>query len=110
MELVEQGSEYKFSESGIFYCPNADSSEEFQEYIKTLPLQTAPEAFGLDQNCAITCSISDSKTILDNILNMAPSGGGGGGGGKSASDGRDRRGPDVADPAAIRSRRARRTL
>jgi dynein heavy chain len=86
IDLVEQGEGYKFSESGIFYCPNAESSEEFQEYIKTLPLQTAPEAFGLDQNCAITCSITDSKTILDNILNMAPSGGGGGGGGKSASD------------------------
>merc|ERR1719183_2041598 len=85
-ELVEQGSAYKFSESGIFYCPDVESSEEFQEYIQTLPLQSAPEAFGLHDNCAITCSISDSTSILENILNMAPSGGGGEGGGKSASD------------------------
>jgi dynein heavy chain len=88
-ELVEQGPGYKFSESGIFYCPAAESSEEFQEYIKTLPLQTSPEAFGLDENCAITCSITDSNTILTNILNMAPSGGGGGGGGKSATEVQD---------------------
>jgi len=84
LDLAEKGSEYKFSKSGIFYCPDCESKDEFIDYLKTLPLQPSPEAFGLDENCEITTSVNESTALLNSMLSMAPKQSGGGG--KSQSD------------------------
>merc|ERR1719405_372042 len=73
-QLVETGSEYKFSASGIYYCPEAETCEEFCEYIRTLPLVPGPEAFGMDPNCAITCAQSDSFELLQGLLAVSAKG------------------------------------
>merc|ERR1712139_409800 len=73
-ELVETGSEYKFSTSGIYFCPEAETVEEFVEYIRTLPLVPSPEAFGMDPNCAITCAQTDSAKLLEGILTVSAKG------------------------------------
>lgn len=35
-ELSEQGQDFKFTESGLFYCPNQDTQQEFLDYIDGL--------------------------------------------------------------------------
>lgn len=45
---------YKFSESGTYYSPPIGEQEEYIDYIKSLPLNPHPEAFGLHENAAIT--------------------------------------------------------
>jgi len=40
--------DYKFSESGIYYCINPGKKDEYVKYIEELPLNPSPEAFGLN--------------------------------------------------------------
>jgi dynein heavy chain len=84
-KAVELGEEYKYSSSGLYYPPKADTVAETVEYIRTLPLYPMPEAFGLHFNCNITCAQAEAEKLLDGMTKMIGSGGGEGGG-KSADD------------------------
>ncbi|CAD7932621.1 unnamed protein product [Amoebophrya sp. A25] len=75
--LIEKGAGYKFSESGIYYCPDATCQEEFISYIKGLPLMPTPEAFGMHENCNIAYAEDQAQLLLGNILSMAPRSSGG---------------------------------
>lgn len=86
-DLVDKGPDFKFTRTDKYYCPAAESRDDFVDYIKTLPLSTGPDAFGMDDNCEITCAIGESQKILENSLLMAPTKSSGGG--KSASDAQD---------------------
>ena len=45
---------YKFSESGIYMSIESNNLESYITYISSLPLNPAPEAFGLHDNAEIT--------------------------------------------------------
>merc|ERR550514_484482 len=64
--------EYKFSDSGIYYCPEVDCQEEFLDYLRELPMAPSPEAFGLHENCNITCAQGETAELLEGMLEMAP--------------------------------------
>jgi len=85
-EVVRDGADYKFSSSGIFYCPNATNQDEFLAYLRTLPLTTPPDVFGLHDNCEITCAESEAMALLEDVMNLSSGSGGGGGAGKSAEE------------------------
>jgi len=59
---------HPFSESGIYYSPPAGDVEDYIDYIRKLPLNPGPEAFGLHDNAEITTSESQSRTVLETIL------------------------------------------
>lgn len=97
---------HKFSESGIYYSPAAGEQADYINYIKTLPLNPAPEAFGLHENAEITTSEGISRTLLETLLSIQPAGSSKGG--KSAediiieiADGIQKRTPPVFDFDAI---------
>jgi len=46
--------DYYFSESGVYRSMNCQTQEEYLDYIKGLPLNPNPEAFGLHENAEIT--------------------------------------------------------
>jgi dynein heavy chain len=46
--------DYKFSASGIYYSPPVGEQADYIRYIETLPLNPAPEVFGLHDNAEIT--------------------------------------------------------
>jgi dynein heavy chain len=50
--ILEDG--FKFSNSGIYYSPISGEKEDYIDYIKSLPLNPHPEAFGLHENAEIT--------------------------------------------------------
>jgi dynein heavy chain len=52
--ILEDG--FKFSTSGLYYSPPSGEKEDYIEYIKSLPLNPSPEAFGLHENAEITTS------------------------------------------------------
>jgi dynein heavy chain len=79
-DLVLNGQEYKFSNSGTYYCPDAENVQQYMEYIQGLPLNPAPEAFGMDPNCAITTAQAESMAILEGMLTVSAKGGSGAGG------------------------------
>lgn len=47
-EILIEG--HKFSESGIYYSIAPGDKEDYLDYIKSLPLNPDPEAFGLHNN------------------------------------------------------------
>lgn len=51
-ESLKDGS--KYSESGVYYSPAPGTLEEYITYIASLPLNPAPEAFGMHDNADIT--------------------------------------------------------
>jgi dynein heavy chain len=75
---------YKFSESGIYYAPSFTDRQGYLEYIKSLPINQMPEAFGLHANANLSASIKEAMEILDTANSMQPKGGGSGEGGKTS--------------------------
>jgi len=68
--IFEDG--FKFSTSGTYYSPPVGEHEDYIEYIKSLPLNPHPEAFGLHQNAEITTDQNNSRNLLEHILSMQP--------------------------------------
>lgn len=71
---------YRYSESGIYYSPPFQELSGYIDYIKSLPINQAPEAFGLHANANLSAAIKESMEILSTANEMQPKGGGDGGG------------------------------
>jgi dynein heavy chain len=74
---------HDISPSGIFSCPEDGSRQSFIEFIDAMPLQAAPEVFGLHDNATLTKDQNDTNALLNSTLDTE--GGGGRGGGSSTS-------------------------
>lgn len=83
-ELVQQGSGYSFSASGLYHAPEDGPRDNYLAYIDSLPIQQAPEVFGLHANAAITKDINDTDLMLGSLLAM--SGGSGSSNGGAAAE------------------------
>ena len=77
-DILEDG--YTFSTSGIYYAPEDGPHEAYTEYIKQLPLNAAPEAFGLHANADITKERQETDLMLDSMLSTVGSSSSSGGG------------------------------
>jgi len=69
-KCVEVG--FKYSDSGIYKTIPAGSKEDYIQYIKTLPLGSKPEAFGLHENAEIITNQNETSTILELVLSLQP--------------------------------------
>ncbi|XP_075210784.1 dynein heavy chain 3, axonemal [Lycorma delicatula] len=76
--IVEQ---YQFSPSGIYHIPGSTDYTNCLEYIKSLPLYSSPEVFGLHENADITKDNKETQQLLSSVLitqtNIGQTGGGG---------------------------------
>ena len=63
---------YKFSSSSIYYCPKPGNKDAYLAYIKSLPLATGPEVFGLHDNAEIITAQNDARLLLETSLSMQP--------------------------------------
>ena len=64
--------EFKFSESGKYYCPKPGDRNDYINYIKCLDNITSPEVFGLHDNAEITTAQTEATNFLDTILSIQP--------------------------------------
>jgi dynein heavy chain len=71
---------YRYSESGIYFSPAHTDFDGYVEYIKGLPINQAPEAFGLHSNANLSSQISQVMSLLTTANSMQPKGAGGEGG------------------------------
>jgi len=71
---------YRYSESGIYYSPPYQELPGYIDYIRSLPINQAPEAFGLHANANLSAAIKEGMSILSTANEMQPKGGGDGGG------------------------------
>ena len=74
--------DYKFSESGTYYsfkCDPDDPHGSYMGYIKSLPINPAPEAFGMHDNANITCDQNALYEMFTTIISLEGASGGGDG-------------------------------
>jgi dynein heavy chain len=64
--------DFKFSDSGLYKTIPSGSKEDYLNYIKTLPLNPKPEAFGLHENAEIITNQNETRTILELVLSIQP--------------------------------------
>ncbi|XP_066123630.1 dynein axonemal heavy chain 6 [Saccopteryx bilineata] len=69
-ETLEE--DYKYSESGIYFAPLADSLNEFKDYIENLPLIDDPEIFGMHENANLVFQSKETNTLINTILEVQP--------------------------------------
>uniref|UniRef100_A0A8C8W0I7 Dynein, axonemal, heavy chain 6 n=1 Tax=Peromyscus maniculatus bairdii TaxID=230844 RepID=A0A8C8W0I7_PERMB len=65
-------TDYKYSESGIYFSPLADSLQEFKDYIEDLPLIDDPEIFGMHENANLVFQYKETNTLITTILEVQP--------------------------------------
>ena len=69
-ETIEPG--YLFSESGIYYAPEAPYITDYREYIDGFPLTDDPEIFGMHDNANITYEVQEGQSLVKTILSVQP--------------------------------------
>uniref|UniRef100_A0A1X7UKU1 AAA+ ATPase domain-containing protein n=2 Tax=Amphimedon queenslandica TaxID=400682 RepID=A0A1X7UKU1_AMPQE len=72
--------QYKYSMSGNYYSPEADSIKVYRDFIDALPYDDDPEVFGMHENANIAFQTQETFTLVTTVLDvqprMASSGGG----------------------------------
>eukprot|EP01105_Mastigella_eilhardi_P025496 TRINITY_DN6953_c0_g1_i1.p1 TRINITY_DN6953_c0_g1~~TRINITY_DN6953_c0_g1_i1.p1 ORF type:complete len:4254 (+),score=1253.29 TRINITY_DN6953_c0_g1_i1:29-12763(+) len=58
---------YKLSESGRYTCPAPGGYDDYMNYIRSLPINDEPEAFGLHENAEITFAMMETKAMFDTL-------------------------------------------
>lgn len=71
--------DFYFSETKNYRSIPAGSKADYVAYIKELPLNPQPEAFGMHENAQITTDTRISSDILATVLSLQPRTSGGGG-------------------------------
>uniref|UniRef100_A0A8C3IXU7 Dynein axonemal heavy chain 6 n=1 Tax=Chrysemys picta bellii TaxID=8478 RepID=A0A8C3IXU7_CHRPI len=61
--------DYKYSESGIYFAPMADSLQDYKDYIENFPLIDDPEIFGMHENANLR---KETSTLITTILEVQP--------------------------------------
>ncbi|XP_071788570.1 dynein axonemal heavy chain 6-like isoform X3 [Asterias amurensis] len=72
--------DYKYSESGIYYCPDLDTLSEYRHYIEHLPIIDEPEIFAMFGNANISFQRQETQQLIGTILEVQPRMAAGGGG------------------------------
>jgi dynein heavy chain len=63
---------FAFSKSGLYKTIEVGEKDDYIDYIKSLPLNPKPEAFGLHENAEITTAMNTTIKLLEDILSMQP--------------------------------------
>lgn len=61
---------FALSKSGIYKIIPPGDKEDYIDYIKSLPLNPQPEAFGLHENAEITTNNNETLLLLQSVLSM----------------------------------------
>ena len=64
--------EYRFTPSGTYYAPPEGDLKSYRDYINDLPLEEAPEVFGMHPNANITFQMQETKKLMDTVLSIQP--------------------------------------
>ena len=83
-ENLEDG--YSYSESEIYRAPPFGEAQDYRDYIASLPLEDAPEVFGLHDNANIAYQRQESDIMVEKVVSIQPRVAGGGAAGGLTPD------------------------
>ncbi|XP_034255936.1 dynein heavy chain 6, axonemal isoform X2 [Thrips palmi] len=66
---------YKFSQSGVYYCPESEACktlDEYRNFINKLPIIDEPEIFGMHENANIAFEMNETQAVIQTILSVQP--------------------------------------
>ena len=63
---------YIFSDSGLYYAPDAPYISDYREYIDGFPLTDDPDIFGMHDNANITYQMQEGQALIKTILSVQP--------------------------------------
>ncbi|XP_017780151.1 PREDICTED: dynein heavy chain 6, axonemal [Nicrophorus vespilloides] len=69
---------YSYSESGVYYCPDFMTLEEYRNFIDELPILEEPEIFGMHENANIAYQVKETQSLINTIMESQPRTSGGG--------------------------------
>ncbi|XP_026560379.1 dynein heavy chain 3, axonemal [Pseudonaja textilis] len=76
---IETQECYPLSPGGEYYIPPFGTYQSYIDYLRTLPISTHPEIFGLHENADITKDNQETNLLFDGVLLTLPREAGGGG-------------------------------
>ncbi|XP_066465573.1 dynein axonemal heavy chain 3 [Tiliqua scincoides] len=76
---IETEDNYKLSPGGEYYIPPIGTYQSYIDYLRSLPISTHPEVFGLHENADITKDNQETNLLLNGVLLTLPRQAGGGG-------------------------------
>lgn len=59
---------YKFSPSGVYHVPAVSTYDQYVAFIKDLPVEQPPEAFGMHDNVDMSKELQETRTLFDSVL------------------------------------------
>ncbi|CAG0885871.1 unnamed protein product [Darwinula stevensoni] len=63
---------YDLAGEGTYYCPDSEDYDGYLRYIRSLPLSSKPDVFGLHQNAEITKDNQETDQLLNGLLLTQP--------------------------------------
>ncbi|XP_062820321.1 dynein axonemal heavy chain 3 [Anolis carolinensis] len=76
---LETEEYYRLSRSGEYYIPPCGSYQSYIDYLRSLPITTNPDVFGLHENADITKDNQETNLLFNGILLTLPRQAGGAG-------------------------------
>ncbi|XP_065087185.1 dynein axonemal heavy chain 6 [Ochlerotatus camptorhynchus] len=67
-------TEYRYSESGLYYCPEARNLDEYKAFANSLPIHDPPEVFGMHENANIIFNRNETRFFVNTLLNSVTGG------------------------------------
>jgi len=68
MDVIEIDRRYLFDISGLYYVPPVSEYSEFVDYVRELPMITAPSVFGMHDNADIIKDQQETYLMLSSVL------------------------------------------
>jgi len=67
-DVIVADRKYLFDPSGLYYVPPVSEYSQFLDYVRELPMTTAPSVFGMHENADIIKDQQESYLMLSSIL------------------------------------------
>ncbi|KYN44278.1 Dynein heavy chain 7, axonemal [Trachymyrmex septentrionalis] len=74
VDVIVTDQKYLFDESGLYYIPPVSDYTEFLDYVRELPMTTAPSIFGMHENADIIKDQQESYLMLSSVLSTQDTG------------------------------------
>ena len=63
-KITIDDSDYKYSQSGVYFAPDFNTLDQYLEYVGHLPIEDSPEIFGMHNNANLAFQVSIFMVII----------------------------------------------